>query len=260
MEHSEYATFITATIRQAGAMAKEAFGHVAVAYKVSDVPFDVLTETDTAIDTYIKSEIRARFPEHAIHSEEGDEEKSSAYMWTIDPIDGSSNFSRGIPHFAVCIGLLEEGVPVCGAVYNPMTDELFLFEQGKGAFLNGTLLRVSEPQHLAGGTVLFTIGSRTENWAWGLGLYEQFLHAECRVRNMASSALDVCYLAAGRVDAVVYGGVGLLDITPAVGILHEAGGAAYLFETGEIAPYTKMPQRIVAAGSIALAKTVRELI
>ncbi|MFM2374314.1 MAG: hypothetical protein RLZZ234_309 [Candidatus Parcubacteria bacterium] len=259
MESSDIANFITSTVRQAGAMAKEAFGLVDVSYKKSDVPFDVFTKTDGDIDAYIKSAIRAKFPLHAICSEEGDELRDSPYTWTIDPIDGSSNFSRGIPHFAVCLGLLEEGVPVCGAVYNPMTDEFFSFEQGKGAMLNEQRLHVSTKEALAGGVAFLTIGSRAENWPWGLALYNGFLHAECRVRTMAASALDVCYLAAGRVDVVVYGGVGIHDIAPAVGVLREAGGDVYGFETGERALLTKKPQRIVATGTSELAAFVRSL-
>jgi myo-inositol-1(or 4)-monophosphatase len=183
----------------------------------------------------------------------------SSHVWTIDPIDGSSNFSRGIPHFAVCLGLSVDGVPVAGAVYNPITEELFSFEQGKGAWRNGEPLVPTTRTTLAGSTLLFTIGSRRENWPWGLSLYEKLLHAEARVRNLGASALDVCYVAAGRVDGVVYGGGSLRDISCAVGILRASGGEVYLFETGDIAPLDATPRRIIATGSEVFASTIRLL-
>jgi len=246
-------------VRSAGDMARDAFGHVRVEYKESDVAFDIVTEADLSIDAFIRAEIVRVFPEHQIHSEESGSDDGGEYVWTIDPIDGSSNFSRGIPHFAVCLGLLKDGVPVVGAVFNPITNELFSFYEGGGAFSNGAPLAVTKAAVLAGGHVLLTMGSRTQNWDWGFTLQRKLMEADARVRNFGASALDICYLASGKVDAVMYGGVGLRDIVPAVGILRAVGGNIYVCETGDIAPLTKEPQRVVASRTEALANSIRTL-
>jgi len=103
------------------------------------------------------------------------------------------------------------------------------------------------------------MGSRTQNWDWGFTLQRKLMEADARVRNFGASALDICYLASGKVDAVMYGGVGLRDIVPAVGILRAVGGNIYVCETGDIAPLTKEPQRVVASRTEALANSIRTL-
>jgi len=254
----EYA-FAKATALRAGEMARGFFGHTTTKYKESDVAFDVITEADTAIDAYIRAEIVRAFPGHQIHSEESGSDAGGEYVWTIDPIDGSSNFSRGIPHFAVCLGLLKNGVPVVGAVYNPITNELFSFCEGAGVFVNDVPLSAVKESVLVGGHVLLTIGSRTQSWDWGFALHRKLMEADARVRNFGASALDICFLASGKVDAVIYGGVGLRDIVPAVGILRAVGGNIYMFETGEVAPLTEEPQCVVATRTKALAEGIRAL-
>lgn len=248
-----------AVVRAAGEMAKKAFGHVRIEYKESDVAFDVVTQADRDIDVFLRAEVSGAFPTHQIHSEESGSDAGGEYVWTIDPIDGSSNFSRGIPHFAVCLGLLYNGVPVVGVVYNPITNELFSFYEGGGAFLNDVPLTSSKESVLAGGHVLLTMGSRKQNWDWGFTLQRKLLEADACVRNFGASALDLCYLASGKVDAVMYGGMSLRDIVPAVGILRAVGGDIYVFETGEVAALTKEPQRVVASRTKVLSDNIRAL-
>ena len=248
-----------AVVRTAGEMAKKAFGHVRVEYKESDVAFDVVTAADRDIDTFLRAEVSRAFPSHQIHSEESGSDEGGEYVWTIYPIDGSSNFSRGIPHFAVCLGLLHNGVPVVGVVYNPITNELFSFYEGGGAFLNDEPLAATHPAVLAGSHVLLSMGSRKQNWEWSIPLQKKLMENGAHVRNLGSSALDLCYLASGKVDAVMYGGMSLRDVAPAIGMLRAVGGGVYVFETGDIAPLTKEPQRIVASRTKALADTIRAL-
>jgi myo-inositol-1(or 4)-monophosphatase len=251
--------FVRTLVRTAGDMARSAFGSTRIEYKESGVPFDVCTEADRSIDAFLKQEIRAKYPNHSIRSEEGDAATTSSRVWSIDPIDGSSNFSRSIPHFAVSVCLLVEGVPTLGAVYNPMTDELYSFIRGEGSFLNGTRIRASTTGSLAGSTVLLTIGSREINRKWGLELYERLFEAEARVRNFGSSGLDICYLAAGRVDAVIYGGIGLLDVAAAVGIALEAGCTIMHADDGSPLTLTHAPARMIASCSPELGQAIRSL-
>lgn len=248
-----------AAVRRAGVMAQGAFGYAHIEYKESDVAFDVVTQADRDIDAFLRAEVLRAFPTHSIHSEESGSDDGGEYAWTIDPIDGSSNFSRSIPHFAVCLGLLHHGVPVAGAVFNPITNELFSFYEGGSAFLNDVKLAPTTGSALPGSHVLLTIGSRKENLDWGFALQRKLMEADARVRNFGASALDLCYLAAGKVDAVMYGGVGLRDVAPAVGILRAVGGDIYVFETGDVALLTKEPQRILATRSVVLRDEVRVL-
>ncbi len=258
LEREAYSFAMTA-VMEAGAIARSYFGSVKTEYKESDVPYDVVTEADRTIESLLATQIRARFPEHGIHSEEGADKRGAEYVWTIDPIDGTSNFARNIPHFSICLGLLFQGEPVVGVVFNPITDECFSFQKGQGAWCNGVSLTPKPATALEASTVLLTVGSREGEWNWGLTMYKHLLEARARVRNLGSSALDFCFLAAGRVDAVIYAGVSLYDIAPAVGIVREMGGAIELFDTGSNAPLAPGPEKVVGAQTPELRALVRSL-
>ncbi len=259
ISYSDACDLALRAVREGGALAAALFGHVRIEYKESDVAFDVVTQADRDIDGYLRTEVARAFPLHSIHSEESGSDDGAEYVWTIDPIDGSSNFSRGIPHFAVCLGLFKNNVPVAGAVFNPITSELFSFYEGGGSFLNGVPLVPAISGVLAGSPVLLTMGSRKQNWDWGFTLQKKLMENGAHVRNLGASALDLCYLAAGKVDAVMYGGITLRDVAPAVGMLRAAGGEVYIFETGEVTALTKEPQRIVATRGTALKDEIRAL-
>jgi len=223
-------------------------------------PRDVLTSVDLAVNDFLIGKIREAFPEDAIYSEEGDNKVTEApALWTIDPIDGSSNFSRGIPHFSICIAFLENGVPEAGAVYNPVTNELFSFRKGDGAFLNRKPIRVSKETDLKSSFVLFHAGRKPEMRDWGGHLYRQLLEHAKKSTNLAGSALDTCFVAAGRVEVNIYGTLSTLDIAAAVGILYEAGGVI-VNEKGESAPFMKAPQCLIAANSTVIADALRAII
>lgn len=246
--------FIVAQVREAGKLLmrlrEEKFETLA---KGGD-PKDVVTSVDLAVNNFLIEKIREVYPDDAIYSEEvgADVVKTAPRLWAIDPIDGSSNFSRGIPHFAICVAYLEGGVPEAGAVYNPVTNELFSFKRGGGAFLNGKPIRVSAETNLKNSFVLLHAGRKPEFWEWGGHAYRQLLEHAKKTSNLAGSALDMCFVAAGRVEADIYGTGSLLDIAAAVGILHEAGGVI-MNEHGEPSSLLATPQRIIAANSTTIA-------
>lgn len=191
-------------------------------------PRDIMTSTDKEANNMLVHAIKKEFPTHRLYSEEGDDVVAgSDEQWVLDPIDGSSNFSRGIPHFSVCLGLLKGGIPVVGAVYNPVTKELFSFKKGGGAFLNGSRISISKTETLAQAQVIFSPGGRKpELFDWATASFRKLLEKSLKRGIYGSSALDICFLAAGRADAVVYGTLSTLDIAGALGILYEAGGVA----------------------------------
>lgn len=222
---------------------------------------DIVTNVDREVSEFLIGSIKKEFPTHRIYSEEGEgQEQGSDEEWTIDPIDGSSNFSRGIPHFAVCLGLVKEGVPVLGAVYNPVTRELFSFEKGRGVWLGGTPIHVSSVPELAKAQVLFSPGSRQASlWDWAGRSYRALLEHALKRGILGSSALDLCFIAAGRADAGVYGTLTTKDVAAAFGILSEAGGVA-ITSTGEPVTLTREPQKVFMGNSLAMAEEIRTLL
>lgn len=252
--------FIVEQVRTAGALLlrlrDEKFDTLA---KGGD-PRNVVTSVDLAVNDFLVAAIKQAFPGDAIYSEEtGGDVSGVDRLWTIDPIDGSWNFSRSIPHFAICLALLKKGVPQAGVVYNPVTDELFSFNKGAGAFLNGKPMYVSSVTDLKDATILLQTGSKPERWDWGTKAYRALLEHANKTRNLSGSALDICFIAAGRVEAAVYGTLSTLDIAAAVGILHEAGGIV-VNEKGEPSPLLPTSERIVAANNGTIVGALRSVL
>lgn len=185
---------------------------------------NIVTSVDISIDNFIKERIAKVYPDHCIYSEESGMDGVNDYQWTIDPIDGTSNFSRAIPHFSISLGMLRDGVPEVGAVFNPVTGELFSFKRGEGAFLNENKIEVSKIDKLRDAYVLLHAGRGEKVREWGGESYKTFLQYAKKTSNLACSSLDACFIAAGRIEANIYGTLSLHDVTPAIGILREAGG------------------------------------
>lgn len=187
---------------------------------------DFVTEADIKANDFIINEIKKEFRDHQIHSEEGESVTlaTNTPTWTIDPIDGTSNFSRQIPHFAVSIGLVENKEIVLGVVYNPITKELFHFEKGKGAYRNGKIIKTS-PVNLLEKSFVFTRSSRNaELWKDEGEFYSKLITKASKISSLGSSALDACFVASGKIEASFYKRVNIKDIAAAVGILKEVGG------------------------------------
>lgn len=253
-------TFIIEQVRAAGDLLMRMRDEKFETLEKGGDPRDVVTSVDLAVNDFLIGKIREAYPEDAIYSEEGADEVTIApRLWTIDPIDGSSNFSRGIPHFSICVALLQGGVPEAGAVFNPVTNELFSFKRGGGAFLNGKQIHVSTETDLKNAFVLLHAGRKAEFREWGGYAYKQLLEHAKKTTNLAGSALDTCFVAAGRVEANIYGTLSLLDIAAAVGILQEAGGII-VDKHGEPVPLSREPQRIIMANSPAIADAIRAII
>lgn len=221
-------TFIIQTIREAGALLLDLRSKkVEIGSKESDYR-NVLTSADIEVNDFISKRINLEYPGEIVLSEEIENNiETSTTYWTIDPIDGTSNFARGIPHYAVVIAWVENGAPIVGAVFNPVTRELFSFEKGKGVYLNENKINVSSITTVKDSYVLLHIGRKEEIRDWGINLQKFFLANAKKNINLASSALDLCFLAAGRADIVIYGTMTTRDISVAMGLVREAGGEVY---------------------------------
>jgi len=223
-------------------------------------PRDIITSIDRDINEFIINKLKKEFPSHSIYSEESDDiENTSDFLWTIDPIDGTSNFSRDIPHFAICIGLLEKNIPIAGAVYNPVTRELFSFKKGEGAFLNDKPIHVSETTELSQAHVFLHAGRKNELRDWGGESYRRLLGNAKKTSNLASSGLDTCFVAAGRAEVNIYGTLSVMDIAAAVGILREAGGMITDAKGNEI-QITKETKKIYSTNNKEINKSIIDLL
>ena len=256
----KYCEFAEELVRKAGAQLTEAHrGALTVSHKGDDMR-NVVTNLDTEISGFLRKEIQQAFPDQRVYSEE-DTTASQAQMqgfeWVLDPIDGTANFSRGVPHFAVCAGLLKDGIPIVGAIYNPVTDELFSFEAGTGAFLNGAPIHASVSGELSEVHALIIVGHKAPMWDWGLAVYRSFLEQLKKVKGFGSSSLDLSFVAAGRVDVVVYGTLSTRDIASAVGLVRAAGGEVYAVRTGEPVAISTESQPIIATANKILFEKLK---
>lgn len=250
--------FCLQAAKDAGALVLELRQKTFVTSSKGGDPRNIVTSVDLSVNDFLLGKIKAAFPDDALYSEESGghlEERT----WAIDPIDGSSNFSRGIPHFAICIALVERGAPAAGAVHNPMTGETFSFIKGGGAFLNGSPIAASPETEISKSFVLLHAGRKESLREWGGAAYQKLLGSAKKTSNLAGSALDTCFVAAGRVEASIYGTLATLDIAAAAGVLREAGGVM-LTAAGQEAPLSSEPQKIYAANNHAMARALIELL
>jgi myo-inositol-1(or 4)-monophosphatase len=185
-----------------------------------------VTEADHAAEKAIFEVIKADFPNHFILSEEAGEIKmDSDYKWIIDPIDGTINFSNGIPICCVSIGLEHEGKIVMGAVYNPLMDEFYFAQKGFGASLNDKKISVSKNSNLLKSCLVTGFPyTYLDSENSPLQVFERFIRKGIAVRRLGSAALDLCWTAAGRFDGFYEHSLKAWDSAAGVIILEEAGG------------------------------------
>ena len=163
---------------------------------------DLVTEADLASEKYIKALIRSHYPSHRILAEEsGISGSVDDYCWIIDPLDGTTNFSHGFPCYAVAIGVEHNGEMIIGVVYDPTREELFAAERGSGATLNGNKIQISDVDKLELALVVsgfpYDVRERIDEY---LPAWRRFLERAQGVRRLGSAAIDMCSVAAGRMD------------------------------------------------------------
>jgi myo-inositol-1(or 4)-monophosphatase len=187
---------------------------------------DLVTETDKRSELLIVGRLRREFPEHRIVAEEGSGGAvgASRYEWHVDPLDGTTNFAHGYPCFAVSIALLEEGKPLLGIVFNPVSNELFTAKRGEGAFLNGASIRVSAITTMETSLVATGFPAHKRGDVGNIHYYWQFTLRSHGVRRDGSAALDLCSVACGRFEAFWEFGLKSWDTAAGILIATEAGG------------------------------------
>jgi len=196
----------------------------------------IVTQADLASEQFLTEKLQLLFPEAGIIGEEkGNNGLKSDYFWVIDPLDGTTNFSRGLPYFCVSVALTYKGNSVFGAIYNPLTDECFWAQKGKGAFLNGLKIRVSSISSLKKGVV--AVGLPYRQGVPFKGIFEKMgvlAFKSFAFRHFGAIALDLAYVAAGRLDAVCFEGLGWWDVAAGMLLIEEAGGIVTDFKGNQI--------------------------
>ena len=214
---------------------------------------DVVTNIDLAIDAMLRERITEHFPDHGFHSEEShDDNMAAEYVWAIDPIDGTSNYARNIPHYSCCVSVLKNKKVIVSAIYNPVTKECFEFGEDGQAYCNSDLISVSDIRELKHSYVNFHPGRKEELREWAGSTVVSLLNSAKKTNNLASSGLDLCFLAAGRMDVVIYGTLSTMDIAGAIAIVRASGGEVYNYDSREPVDFSVESQRIIATSNLAL--------
>jgi len=190
---------------------------------------DLVTEIDREVERMFRALIGERFPGHAILAEEfssaADRNRAARHTWVFDPVDGTTNYAHGLPIFCSAASLEIDGEPVVAAVYDPNRKELFTAERGTGAWLNGAPLRVSSADTLIDSLLCTGFPYSVQQDAEALvALFGDFLQRSRAVRRLGSAQIDLCYVAAGRLDGFWEVKLSPWDVSAGALLVQEAGG------------------------------------
>jgi len=240
-------TAIEAVVR-AGAVQLAALGSDIQIDKKGTI--DLVTEVDLAIERMFRALIAERFPDHQVLAEEmgGSSTVPPGPCWVFDPIDGTTNFAHGLPIFCASLALEFGGVAEVAAIYDPTREELFTAERAGGAFLNGRPIHVSSAQTLVDAMLVtgfpYDVHQRVTEI---VGLFGEFVGRARAVRRLGSAALDLCYVAAGRLDGFWESDLKPWDIAGGSLVVAEAGGKVTSMDG---APFSSRANQVLATNGI----------
>lgn len=228
--------------REAGALLRSHFGSAPEVNEFHD--HDIKLELDVRTQALITERLLAAFPEHALYGEEGIAgNQASEWQWIVDPLDGTVNYFYGLPHFCVSIALRRGDEIQLGVIYDPMRDELWAATKGGTPTLNGKPIAVSTRTQLKDAVLSIGFAKSKTTIAAGLPMVEKFVSRVRKIRLMGSAALDLAYVACGRLDAYIESSVSLWDVA-AGKLLVETAGGCY-----ESAPREDTPDKLSVRAS-----------
>ncbi len=226
---SPFARVAIAAAREAGTLLQSMLSESREAKQVQSKrnPADLVTRGDRMAEELIVRRLRSTFPDHGVLAEEGTRSEG-AYRWIIDPLDGTTNFAHGIPWFAVSIGLEHAGQIICGVVYHPAMDELFIAERGRGARLEHRggkePLQVSEVKRVADAIVATGLPFDVRESGRNAAQIAELAQIAIELRIMGAAAIHLAYVAAGRLAAFWEPGLNPWDVAAGNLLVEEAGG------------------------------------
>jgi myo-inositol-1(or 4)-monophosphatase len=230
-------------VREAGRLALSHYRSDALVIERKGLQ-DLVSEADRATEELIVATLSRDFPDDSFLGEEGGLRQSGPMLWVIDPIDGTANFLRGIPHWCVSLGLIVDNQATVGFLYDPIADEMFSARQGHGAFLNGAAIGVSGESDLKQARIGLGFSYRRPVAPHARDV-EILLDAGCEYSRLGSGALGLAYTAAGRLDGYFERHINLWDVAAGLVIVAEAGGRISDF----------MAPDVIATGNEILAAT-----
>src|SRR5947207_9092440 len=231
--------------RAAGELLRKSFQHPQRVN--SALAHDIKLEIDVQAQELITKLLLEEFPEHALYGEEGiGGDQSSEHQWVVDPLDGTVNYFYGIPHFCISIALRLRNEIMVGVIYDPIRDELWLGQKGEAPKLNGEPFHVSDRAELAEAVISVGLAKTGETIDTNFPLLQAMIHRVRKCRVLGSAALDMAYVACGRLDAYIETGISLWDIAAGWLLIENAGG------TVDLRPLEHMSEKysIVASNGV----------
>ena len=229
MIRSPIMSVMTDAVMKAARSLKRDFGEVENLQVSRKGPANFVSAADTRAEEILRGALERARPDYGLVLEEGGVVigPDKTHRWHVDPLDGTTNFLHGIPHFCISVGLEREGVPVAGVIYDPIKDEMFVAERGKGAYMNNRRIRVAARREMAEAVVYCGLPHL------GRPAHPRFLAemtgvmtAAAGLRRMGAAALDMAYVAAGRADIYWERDIHSWDIAAGLVLVREAGGFA----------------------------------
>jgi myo-inositol-1(or 4)-monophosphatase len=249
----------TEAVLAAGAILEDLWGNLETVQE-KGLAGDLVTEADRKAESLILDVLERHCPHHAILAEESgyQGEQQSTYLWAIDPLDGTTNYAHSYPISCVSVGLMVEGVPQLGAIYNPFRRELFRAAKGLGATLNRRPIQVSASPFLAKSLLVSGFAyDRRETLDNNYAEFCHLTHLTQGVRRSGSAALDLTDVACGRLDGYWERGIKAWDITAGIVILEEAGGKVTAYDQS---PLDITSGRILATNGLIHAELSQALV
>jgi myo-inositol-1(or 4)-monophosphatase len=255
MAHSALLNVMIAAARKAGRALKRDFGEVEKLQVSLKGPGNFVSAADHRAEETLYQELSKARPGYGFLGEEGGRREGAdkTHTWIVDPLDGTTNFLHGIPQFAIAIGLEREGTVVAGLVYNPASDEMFLAERGKGAFLNDQRIRVASRKNLADAVIACGLPHHGRPGI-PLGKKETGAMQEkvAGLRRFGAAALDLAWVAAGRIDGYWERDISPWDMAAGLILVREAGGYVSDCDGGD----EMMAKGHVVAGNEVIQKEI----
>lgn len=235
MKHIELSQKIEPIIKKAGEILLSHFRKVIhVEHKYHG---GLVTEADIASENYLKTELGRLLPDAAFWAEESGKSGEAPYQWVIDPLDGTTNFAHGLPYFCVSVALTYKHKPVIGVIFQPLMNEYFLAVEDRGAFCNDNPIHISPVKSMAESMIV--VGLPYAKSGYYRELLNDFKKAALKsfaIRHFGAAALDLAYVAAGRMDAVFFEKLAWWDVAAGILLIKEAGGIITDFNGKEINP------------------------